>query len=274
MALLIDPVGDAIVRIIAAHGRIAISPLKDELREAHDIIVSDATLYRYVSELIEAQILVRHRRKLALNLVWISSIRQFAEQLNNTYGSYFGFTRIPVREGQKVEYFGDSLALLDSTWNHIRVELGTKYGQTEWYGYNSHPCYSVGMPETERRLFQSMVAHGFRYHLLFGNSLPLDRWGLELIKVPGYETRISEAAPFPKEGCMLWASANYTIECQFPAELRREFRTFFATTVDPNRLDRSAFQAIFFRKIKCSIVVRRSTKSAVEIWKTLQPFFK
>lgn len=260
----LQPLQSSILEVLAKQQGLTMSDLHKELKQNHGLKVSLQNLYKAVGKMVDMQMLAKSKGKLFLNLVWLSHATHFIETANLTYNSEQG-TGLPLAEGERTEFYSDSLTGLDPLWNHILMKL-TEVAEThDWYVYNSHPWYSLGMKETETRLYQSLVVEGIHCHMVYGNDSFLDCYGQKMITLKGFETSIAPDAPLPKEGHALWLCGEHIVECIFPEIISRNFAFFFQTVTSVQEFDPQLFTDVFHMKARCKISVRRSKAEAKEL---------
>lgn len=275
----IDPLHllqSAVLQLLAEHGPISVNALLVLLQSDASVKVSLPTLYRLLAQMSDKQIIVRTHGTVALHHVWVSRIGDFVERAKSSFASEQGATlRLNMlREGEKRIFTADSLLELDTVWSYMILELSRTTDEREWFVYNSHPWYSLGMRDTETRLNQSIVSAGIHCHLLFGNDAFLDRYGEKAIRVPGYETTVASDTGFPTEGVALWSCGEYVMECIFPPAISRHFAFFFQTIQRIEDFDPELFADIFRMQARCKVTVRRSAEESHRIRNMIEPYFK
>ena len=271
----LHPLQSSILETLAVKRDLTIVELRTYLQNQHDQSVSMPNLYRIVSQMVEKQVLVKEKGKLSLNLIWIPHMLGFAENAKKTYlAAGDDVLELPKKDGEHREYAADSLIGLDPIWSHILIAFTKLPQPLPWYAYNSHPWYSLGMRDTEQRVYESIVAQGMECHMLYGNDSFLDRYGDKLIRVPRFHTHLATDTPFPKEGYALWVCNDYMLECVFPEAIARHFAFFFQTVRTIKQFDPELFSDIFAMKARCKIRVRRDKKEANRLRGIVGKYFK
>lgn len=268
----LHPLYSDILEIVASSKSLSFDDLRRHLARAHGGL-SNATLYRRLNELIEQQVLLRYKRRLSLNLVWVSHLLHFSETIRQNYAVASQLVPLPRREGEYRDYHAGSLANLDPIWNNIHIELGMRCNERVWFGYNSHPWYPLGMPDTEQRLQESFAANGYRYHLLYGGDSVLDRYGRQLFRIDGFQTATGRPACLDPHNYAVWAGHGYLLECVLPASVARSFANFFSRVKRPSAFNRSAFAKVFKSKTPCRLRVTKSRRQAQKMRALLEPYF-
>ncbi len=272
MAVLdpLHPLQSSIVELLAEQPGVDVSTLHGLLAERH-VDASIQNLYRTVAQLVEAQVLLREKGKLSLNLVWASHLVRFSDTVRRRYlDEGDGVVELPRKDGEKRDFTAESLAALDPVWNHVIAKIIEQAPEQEWYEYDSHPLHLLGMTETETRLYAGM---GPRGHRLYGNDTFLDRHATRMAGAVG-ECVIAERTPFPKEGYILWVCGDYVVDCVLPEELSRHFAFFFRTVESASQFDPALFADVFRMKARCRLAVWKSAKEAELLRLKMRPFFR
>jgi len=270
----LHPLPSCILESLSSHKDISIEELHDNLKRDFAIKCSRQNLYRTVSLLIENQVLVRAHGKLSLNLVWVSHLVELGDTLKHNYqrveeNNFWG----TLKEGQSREFHADSLINLDPVWNDGLLQLVQLSTLKEWYVYNSHPWYSLGMLETEVRLYKSIVASGINCHMLYGNNSFLDIYGQKKRKVEGFHTAIAKVSQFHEEGHALWACDDFVVECVMPPVISKHFAFFFQNVKAIEDFDPQLFSDVFRMKARCKIKFSRKAKEAERYRRILSKYF-
>src|SRR3990167_6094093 len=226
----LHPLASAITEILSERSGLTMTMLRELLNTKHKLRPSIQNLYRTVGLLIDAQVLVKTKGKLGLNLVWVSHLRRLSDTVTDTYLSTDNaLIELPTRQGERKEYSADSLAGLDPVWNHLLTAVTDQPTDTDLYEYNSHPYFYISAPAMETRLYTNIIQRSIRRHLLHGKTTFLDRYGDRLASLDGLHTLCTDATPFPQEGYILQVYGDYVIECVLPASISDQFAHFFRT---------------------------------------------
>lgn len=270
----LHPLESIIIEIVAAEKGITVKNLHQKLQE-QGLEISLNGLYKPINRMFDCQMMAKTNGKIFLNSVWLQHIQQLIITANEKKEDADPTEMtLPLQEGEKYDFNEDSLQNLDSIWNHFLTDLSTSLTSDTWYVYDSHPWYSLGMRDTEQRLYQSVVSHGKKICMLYGNNSFLDQYGSKLVSVPGFTTKISEDAPFPKEGHAIWICGDHIVECVFPEILSRNFAFFFESVKKVSDFNQELFSDVFRMKSQCKVTVRRSAKEAEKLKKILSAYFK
>ena len=261
----LHPLESSIIELIASPKGITIRDVHEKIN-SEGVSVSLNGIYKPINRMLDCQMLVKAEGELFINSVWLQHISQF----NLTAGQNHLPTRsddisLPLKEGQRHDFHADSLQSLDSIWNHLVTKLTPILKDDSWYVYNSHPWHSLGMRDTEQRLYESIISHGKEVFMVFGNETFLDTYGQKLVTANGYHTTIVSDSPFLQDGYALWVCDDHIVECIFPEIISRNFLFFFQSVQNISNFNQTLFSDVFKMKCNCKITVRCDTKEANRI---------
>lgn len=266
----LQPVHSAVLERLAAEPGMTVQAVHKALKKA-EVPVSLPNLYRIIGSMIDVQMIVREKGKLALSRAWIPHLFAFAQTVDATYlQSDADVLQLPLKEGERREYKADSLAGLDPIWFHLLLRCAEQGHDKEWYAYNAHPWHVLGMADTELRGYESLAKHGIACRMLYGNDTFLDTYGAKLVRIKHFHVRMRPDVPFLREGYALWVCDDYVIECVFPDVLTRHFAHFFRTVEQIEDFDAELFSNVFRMKAPCKVTLRCAAKDAKRLRETLR----
>ena len=266
----LHPLQSRILEILAASPKLDVQDIHNHLKKD----VSVPNLYRIISQMVDAHMLVREDGKLSLNLIWIPHVLSFAETVRKTYTQQSKTMEFaPLKKKERREYMSESLSALDSIWFHLLMKIGNESKSKQWYAYNAHPWHVLGVPATELRGYESMGKSGLKTNMLYGNDTFLDRYGAKLVRAEKFHTAINAENPFPKEEYLLWVCDEYVIDCILPVNIAERFSHFFNSVHSIKEFDAQVFSDIFHMKARCKITLRRNKKEADKLHGVLKRYF-
>lgn len=274
--VLIDPlheVQSTIIEVLATNVDLTIAELQEQI-ESQNISITAPSLYRLVSQLIDAQVIIRQKGKHVLHLGWVQNFIELSELMENVYiGNSLQVYNLPTEDGQRFEYSTSCLLDLEKIWFHLYMELiETVEGHT-WYEYNAHPWHFLLNPDSEYNLYKKIINKGVHVHFCFGNNTFLDTYGIQICKksLPEAHVTVSSRQVFTRDGYILIVYGDYILECFFPTILKNHFNFFFQTINSIEEFDPLMYSNIFKMKSISKIFIR---KSSAEAQKLRQSFLK
>lgn len=268
----IHPVYTAILATVAADPAITVADVHAQLKRRGTAITLQH-LYRTVNRLVEAQILLKSGTALTVNLMWLSYLQFFAETAKKTMSEHAeGPLIFPLKEGKHVTLKADTLADLQTLWNHLLVKLHRTEPQKYLLKYYSHAWWLLGAYALEPAFYKRIKEAGVSCYWLFGNASTLDRFAIEG-KQDFMDARLAEDTPFPKEGYNLNVYGPYIFECVLPERLSRQFTFIFKTVTDPAQFDSTMLSDIFTQREPLKLKIWRNSARAQELRQSIGKFF-
>lgn len=261
-----DLLAENIVKILSGNVGLTVPQILTKIEQPTDNPIPLATLYRRVNQLYEGQILVRHKRKYSLNLIWVDELIRQAQAVKSVYSPLSNvLVNLPSREGQFHDYRASSLIQLDPLWNSLLFQIGTKFDERQFIGYNSHGWHALAMIQTERRLFESLIAHRVKVKFIIGGDYKLDHLAASQLKIPGLEVLVGADKADTSNAHCFWVGKNYTIECRFPDSVARQFADILESDCDFDEDIHKKLNKIFREKDDFKLRVKKSAKYAEEL---------
>lgn len=249
----------ALLELVGERPGLSPREVMENLKVAGKRAIPSASFYRYLGELLRAQLMVKVEGRLFLNRVWLAHLDGFVNRAKRSLAGPGANNFFPLAPNQSVRFNADSLQGLDPIWNDVLMQLAQQDIERKWYAYNSHPWYALGMRATEARLLSGLLAHGVTISMRFGGSGFLDLYGSTLIALPGLKTSTGLVKELPPDGYALWVAGEYVIESIFPDSLVQQFDYFFRTIGSVADFNVELFADILAMRAHASIKVSRST---------------
>lgn len=268
----IHPVYSAVVETVAVRPQISIAELHEHLTSKAGITISLAQLYRVVSRMADAQIVVKIDGKLSLNLMWISYLEFIAGRARRI--TQHRMDDFPLKPGEKKTYRAGTLYDVEAVWNHVLISLYRAHQEEKMlFKYYSHAWWQLGRNAEEMTFYARLKAAGIGCHWIFGDDTPMDRTGAARIGEV-YPALCLADAPFPHSGYNLNVFGEYVVECILPEKIARQFDFFFNTVKTMKEFDNDMFSDIFSMRGPYKITVWRNAKQADLLRRKLTALFK
>jgi hypothetical protein len=258
----LHPLQSAIIETLCLTAECSTKELYQAISKEYNIETSSANLYRIVQLMFEQQILTKHKGKLSLNKLWIEQIKQHIERFESLRSHNYEHPIAKLVDGERTEFWSDSLANLDSIWNSTLSYVASQDENKKWYYYNAHAYHALAMPDEEIKLYNTITGMGFEYYFLWGNDTYLDQYGANLMKVDKLYKCVSDNHSFPQSGYICNSCGDFMIECFFPEATISHFNAYFNYIQDIKDFELDIFRDIFHIKSKCKISVRRDSHDA------------
>ncbi|TSC58208.1 MAG: hypothetical protein Greene041619_768 [Candidatus Peregrinibacteria bacterium Greene0416_19] len=268
----IHPLYTSVLTIVSVTPGITVAELHARMRKAgHDVTLQH--LYRIVNRLTDEQILVKTGTHVAVNLMWLSYLQFFAERGKGNLQKLSVHERIfPMKEGQRRTFKVDTLADLQTLWNHLLVQLHGVAPQKHLLKYYSHAWWQLGKHALTAEFYRRITQEGVRCYWLFGNDTFLDQYAARMHREV-MDTRLTSDPPFPREGYNLNVYGAYMFECLLPERLTRQLAFVFSSVSSIDQFDVSVFDDIFTLRDQITLKVTCSEKQARLLRLKIERFF-
>ncbi len=265
----IHPVYSAVIEMTAVYPQVTVAQLHEMLRKKLKIDVSLAQLYRVITRMVDAQILIKSQGKLSVNLMWVSYVEFIAGRAKRVQQRTDEF---PLRPGQKKTYTAHSLLDVEAKWNHVLVSLYRVLQQKTLYKYYSHAWWQLGRNAEEISFYKQLKEAGIDCHWVFGGNTFLDKEGAKRISEV-FPAVTAGDPPFPRDGYNLNVYDEYILESILPEKVSKRFAFFFDRVHDMRHFNHDLFVDIFTMRAPYKLTVWRNLRQADMMRQTLRKFF-
>ncbi|HRH93816.1 MAG TPA: hypothetical protein PKV72_04785 [Candidatus Peribacteria bacterium] len=258
----LHPIFNAILEIVSKSPGISMGELHKELK-ARNVDVSLQHLYRTVTRMTDEQVLLKTKGKVSINLMWASYLQFFAEQTKAAaVDSHKNMPMFPLKEGERKVFELDTLADVETIWNHLLVQL---YGITPdvkmLFKYYSHAWWQLGEKAGQKEIYKRIADAGIRCHWLFGSTSFLDTHVAE-VNNKVFLAKCTDTPPFPAEGYNTNVYGEYILECIFPDNITKHFAFLFRSVKSMKEFDARLVSDLFGMKGKYKVTVWRNWRQA------------
>jgi len=268
----LHPLYNTVIEVVGAKPGITVADLHKELTKLHKLDVSLQHLYRTVNRLIEEQVLIKTKSALSLNLMWLSYIAFFADKGRSKLLEQREMGGVQLKEGQRKQFDLDTLADVQTLWNHLLVQLHREAPQKYLFKYYSHVWWQLGRHALNPDFYKAIRERGVNCEWLYGNDTFLDR---ETLKRHGelFDWRIAKDPPFPKEGYNINIYGDCILECIFPERIAKHLALLFQSVKSLDEFDEGILDDIFAMKAKYKVTLWRSKAQASLLRAKITQFF-
>lgn len=267
----VNPLFDAIVRIVAKEPGIKVSDLQKRLKtEKREVTLQH--LYRKINTLMEEQILLKDKGALSVNLMWLSFLEYFAASAKESLIVNGKTSPFPLKEGERISLSVDTFLDVQTLWNHLLIQIHRTAPQKYLYKYYSHAWWIWSKQQLDANFYRSIKEKGIRCLWLYGNDTYLDTEAAGMHK-DLFDSRIAKETAFPREGYNLNVYGEYIVECMFPENIARHLGLLFGSIRSTNEEDRSVLGDIFTLKAPYKVTVWRNKEQAQRLQKEIGKHF-
>ena len=262
----LSPLFNATVEIVAQNPGISVGDLRTKLKQQAGQSVSLQHVYRIVTRLVETQILLKRKRQLTLNLLWLSTIELFAQTAKTRLlDDKETQTLQKLATGKRATFQAKSLKEMQSIWHHLLIQINRLVPAREeriLFKYYSHAWWLLGSGE-DAAFYERIAKRGVQCFWLIGNETYLD-----LLAVKNYKRifriAVADRPPFLREGYCLNILGAYVLECVFPKAISDHLELLFRSVRSDRDWKQSILDDIFHIHAPMTVTVTHNPKRAME----------
>ncbi len=260
-----DPLFNAVIEVISRSPGITVADLQKKLAQ-RKIKVTLQHVYRVVAKLEESQVIIKRKRALSLNLLWLSYIELFAQGARERLLTSRDLSVIDeLTVGDRASLPAQSLHEVQTLWYHLLIHVNKlipESGVHELHKYYSH-AYWLLRPDADIDFYRR-IAKLVRCYWLIGNETFMD---LEAQKQYKEVFAIATAArpSFPQEGYLLNVFGDYVIECVLPQGISEHFALLFSGVKSDTDWKPELLESLFHLTGSFTVTVWRNPDRAREL---------
>jgi hypothetical protein len=227
-------------------------------------------VYKALRLLIEEKIVVKYRKNLMLNQIWLNKINKFVEQTDKNYLAGEKEKKTDtldwMKEGSKMSYNFDSYNLLDKFHSHIFSLIIKKTDpQSPLYVYNPHEWFvlKTNLKENEDYLIEWLDERDRQLYFTVGHETFLDKRFREKYSSEKFEIAIDEKTGYP-ENCYINIIGNYVIEMKNDTRFAEKIHAIYKNTINENEASEK-IKALIKTKHKIKMILSCNIQKAKKL---------
>ena len=260
-----DPLFNAVIETLAQSPGITVAELKKKL-EQMKIRVTLQHIYRVVTKLVDAQVILKRKRTISLNLLWLSYIELFAQGAREKLQTSRDLPVIDgLKDGDRVALKAGTMHEVQTLWHHVLIHINEHLEGSEvheLHKYYSH-AYWLVHPDANRD-FYKRIAKFIHCYWLIGNESFLDCEAQRCYK-DIFSIAVTDRPNFPAEGYLLNILGDYIIECILPPSVRDHLALLFRAVTSNKDWNPELLESLFHLQDSFTVNVSRNAKKSVEL---------
>lgn len=260
-----DPLFNAVLETLSRSPGITVADLQKKLAQ-RKVRVTLQHVYRVVTKLEDAQVIIKRKRELSLNLLWLSYIELFAQGARERLLKSRDLSMIDeLGVGDRASLPASSLHEVQTLWYHLLIhvhKLVPGPGIHDLYKYYSH-AYWLLRPDADIDFYER-IAKLVRCTWLIGNESFLDCEAQERYKKV-FAIAVADKPPFPAEGYLLNILGDYVIECVLPQGISDHFALLFSSVKTDTDWKPELLESLFHLTGSFTVTVWRNPDRAKEL---------
>ena len=260
-----DPLFNAVLETLSRSPGITVADLHKKLAQ-RKVRVTLQHVYRVVTKLEDAQVIIKRKRELSLNLLWLSYIELFAQGARERLLKSRDLSMIDeLQVGDRAQLPAQSLHEVQTLWYHLLIHVNKLVpgsGMRDLHKYYSH-AYWLLRPDADIDFYER-IAKLIRCYWLIGNETFLDCEAQRLYnKVFAIAT--TDRPTFPNEGYLLNVFGDYVIECVLPQGVSEHFALLFGSVKSEKDWKPELLESLFHLTGSFTVTVWRNPDRAEEL---------
>lgn len=232
-------------------------------------------MYAALRKLIKAEIVVKHKAQVSLNVTWLTKLDSFASLASHFYSSDARSGNfLDLADGDRISYEFKSANATDAFWIHVLLLLVEAYPKANFLAYNPHCWFFLVRPESERTLRDVIMRKKSQYLVMVGGKRPLDRAIRKEFDGKGSQYSMREKSLFKKNNYYLNVIGEYVIEVTIDTAQANAIDRLYnsAKSFTPDIEDE--LRDIITSKGRTRLIVSRDKKKAEKLRRMLaKPFY-
>ena len=197
-------------------------------------------IYKALRVLIKEKVIIKHRKSIMLNQIWINKLNNLVQQTDENYL----ISKKPaktdtldwMKEGSRIHYVFDSYDSLDRFHSHI-FSLIIKKTDTHspLFAYSPHEWFilKTNLKENEDYLFDWLRDRNRQTYFTIGHKTSLDKKFRDAYSSEGFEIAIDENTSYP-ENYYLNIIGNFVIEMKNEISFANKLHEIYLSTKSEN----------------------------------------
>lgn len=130
---------------------------------------SPAAVYKVLSRLLDAGIVVRTGSRYSLSLSWIFEILRFTDRLSETYLSSDYISTLIPSTGKRLSWNFSDLIRCNEFWNQLLLAVLRQTSTTSVFAWVPYPWFVLLRDDRESQLHEALLMSGRSFYTSFGN---------------------------------------------------------------------------------------------------------
>jgi len=235
-------------------------------------------VYLALRNLKREEKITMHGKLVSLSRVWLMKQSSFFAITTQNYAlsetSGNGF--LNLEEGDRVSYSFKNPAVADVFWAHAFDILADASSRQEpIYLWNPHEWFFLARHESERAVFDRILAAGKQIWITCGNRDPLDKFITKEFDGQQSQYYMTEYTQFRKQNYYLNIFGNYILEVWLDEQTAKKIDAFYKTHTEWTEEAKKIIQEISTEHGKTKLTITKNARRATKL-KTLlkKPFYK
>jgi hypothetical protein len=230
-------------------------------------------IYKELSKLQKAGIVVKAGEEYRLKLSWISDLTRLVNQMHDTHLAASSLAARLSQDKSKIKWNFSNLLKMDDYWGHLVLDLFRNSGANAMYEWLPHPWFELIHREKEDRFRKVLRRSKKRIYMIVGGSSYLDRicrryWPAEL-----YEYSFTESPFENKRSEYIDVIGEYILTIKLTRNFSQRIDDFYQQISCAKEVQASEILDLFTAKTSIQMILERNKRKASLFKKKFSQFF-
>ncbi len=259
---------DLVISTLLYEHPLSLTKITNSIKKKFHVSVTFQGVRKAVNQLVENNVILKEGREYALRKDWILQLRDFVEQLQDSYFRESTGIRSVESIGEEIKvYTFDNLIDLDKFWNKMIGkwfdEDSSNTNKKFYVQQSGHTWYVLGQLEEETAVLEKIRKHDINFYTISVGKTFLDKWCTKY-----YHNLNFFYKTFAKKGDTSRYFAIYNdniIQTTYPQELAREMDKIYSVTKDLESFDLTKLIKLLRRNVELKVTVMRNPVVAEQL---------
>jgi hypothetical protein len=261
-----------VLECFRARPELTVAALRSELlRRGHDF--SQRAVYRELGLMLEREMLVKEKQRYHLNLTWVLSLIDLAEDLYVQATTPALAARLLPPPGRKAQWTFAKLKRMDSFWVQLMFLLFARSRSRTMFCWVPHFWFHLLHYKHELQAMHAMRVAGNRIYMSIGHDTYIDRQPERYWSRRVYQWSYAPS-PFRRFGTRyLYQIDGYLLTAQFDRESAGAIHGLCCEVRSARELEQRDLGALFERRCRGKLTLEHAPLKARRVEREFRRFF-
>ncbi|MBP7831545.1 MAG: hypothetical protein KA028_00815 [Candidatus Pacebacteria bacterium] len=244
--------------------------------QAARIGTTKQALYQTLHKLKKEEVVVMRSKQVSLSHIWIKKMAEYFAIAERSYGTHEqpGEDFLLLKDGDKISYTFKDPTQTDMFLGHAFGVLAEVTSKDEpIYLYNPHEWFFLARHETERYLFDKLIANKKQLYLIAGNRDPLDVYVAKEFNNDLSQYYASSTPLFEKGNYYFNIYGDYIMEFWIDEATSEEIDLFYKNTTVFDEAAEKKIKGIIERSGRNKVSISKNARKAEKLKKIFAKYF-
>ncbi|MBT4540800.1 hypothetical protein HOC35_04775 [Candidatus Woesearchaeota archaeon] len=273
---------DLVISTLMYEYPLTLAKITNSIKKKFHASVTFQGVRKAVNQLVENEVIVKIGEKskhYQLNKEWIVKLRDFAEQMHESYYSKSKGIREVEAIGEDIKvYTFDNLIDLDKFWDKLITrwfEADKDNPKKKVYAQLSgHTWYVLGQLGEETAILETIKKHNINFYIFANDNTFLDRWSKKYYNDLGFHYTTNKSKKRNTNARYFSVYNDLIVQAEYPQKIADEIDEVYNNTKDFESFDATKLIRILREKAELKVTVMRNPIVAEQLRESILRHFK